>query len=141
MNVFRLRPVLVPWTCHQTGDCCRVPGAVVMTAEERTAIEQAAPSRIGLMAWTVSPDGLHELSAGPCPLLDGNRCSVYDARPYNCRRFMCGRVEPEKERFEDGPNGCLNFTQRLGDRRFRSHARQVQTKARVWADAHGWGAR
>ena len=31
---------------------------------------------------------------GACPFLDasGKRCSVYEARPFGCRTFFCGRI-------------------------------------------------
>lgn len=141
--VYRLRPVMVPWTCHRTGDCCTIPPFVLMTAAEKAAIIAATTRRL---VWMVK-DGWAALQAAPCPLLDRDAdglavCSVYDVRPLNCRRFACGRVSPETEAYETDANGaCLNMTERLAySKPFRSWAKRLQRQAQVWADTHGWGA-
>lgn len=141
--VLRLRPVLVPWTCHRTGDCCTIPPFVLMTTAEKAGIVAATTKRL---TWMVK-DGWAALQAAPCPLLERDAdglavCSVYDVRPYNCRRFACGRVSPEREAFEMTPDGvCLNMADRFAQSKpFRSWAKRLQRQAHAWADAHGWGA-
>jgi len=143
MDVLRLRPVVVPWTCHSSGDCCTQTATVVMTAQERAEIEAVSDRAL---SWSQTADGFESLAAGPCPLLDRDesgkaRCTVYAVRPYNCRRFLCGRVSPEREAYEATPSGqCLNTVDRLAQSRpFRSFARKVQRQAQAWADTHGWG--
>jgi len=138
----RLRPVTVPWTCHRSGDCCTIPPFVMMTAEERAVIESATDRAL---TWMVK-DGWAALRAAPCPLLDRDEdgkavCSVYDVRPYNCRRFACGRVSPETEAFELADGACLNMADRVAQSKsFRSWARRLQRSSQVWAQAHGWGS-
>lgn len=140
--VYRLRPVSVPWTCHRTGDCCEQQPFVLMTTEERAEIEAATDRQVTWMA----KDGWSALQAAPCPLLDRDEdglavCSVYDVRPYNCRRFACGRVSPETEAYESDAQGRnVNMMERLATSRpFRSWARRLQRQGQQWALAHGWG--
>lgn len=83
-----------------------------------------------------------ELLCKPCPFIsDQNLCLVYDVRPFNCRRFMCGRVDIEKESFEGtGPMGCENLSDRLATSRrfmefFKSRERAL---VKDWAIPHGW---
>lgn len=139
--VYRLRPVMVPWTCHRTGDCCTSQPYVLMTTEEQQGVIAATTKQL---TWMVK-DGWAALKAAPCPLLERDAqglavCSVYDVRPYNCRRFACGRVSPETEPYETGASGeCVNMTDRLTQSKpFRSWARRLQRQAQDWADAHGW---
>lgn len=138
---FQKRPVEVPWTCDQRGDCCKKFPTVVMTAEERDVIlNSVGPEVEAILKWRPDPTpGFVQLKAQPCPLLaaDGS-CSVYDVRPYNCRRFMCGRVGDEA--WEVNPDGsCHNLTARLAQSRpFRRYVELVQRRAGRWALAHGW---
>lgn len=123
-----------------------------MTHAERTAIEQADASP-RLLTWLPHADRRFiRLQAAPCPLLttdDQGRaaCSVWAVRPYNCRRFLCGRVDVTQELFEPEPSlpelgrlGCRNLSDRLGQSlRFREHYRTCQRHAqREWAESHGW---
>lgn len=80
--------------CHRCGNCCRVGrGQVWATAEEVGAM--AARLGIGLEGFTArflrQVDGrlsLREEADGSCSLLQGqNRCTVYEARPEQCRTF------------------------------------------------------
>lgn len=116
-----------------------------MTVAERAEIEAAAPS--AALLWADVPEtGLVRLLAlgGSCPLLvrhaDGTAsCSVHAVRPYNCRRFICGRPSLD-EPFEQGPDGCQNLNDRLAQSLdfhefYRANQRRAQ---RAWADAHGW---
>ena len=83
------------FVCHGCGACCRWPGIVRLTDEdiralaafldvtEETFIQQSttlAPDRRSLIL--AMPDTL------PCRFLtEDNRCSVYPARPRQCREF------------------------------------------------------
>lgn len=139
--VFQRLPIEVPWSCDQRGDCCKKYKTVVMTTEERAGILDVVPSELGrALLWRDhQTPGFVELQAQPCPLLaaDG-RCSVYDVRPFNCRRFICGRVGDEPwEANADGT--CSNLTVRLAQSRpFRRFYQLVQRRAGRWALAHGW---
>jgi Fe-S-cluster containining protein len=88
------REVKGKFRCTRCGACCRWTGSVLLTdrdiacmAEKLNLTEQAfidrytrlAPNRIQL-ALTERPDG-------SCCFLSGNRCSIYAARPVQCRSF------------------------------------------------------
>lgn len=134
------RPIARDWTCQRSGDCCRSLPAVVMTRQEVDAI-LAHPAAAGRsLRWSKEPaSNFWALAAAPCPLLDGNACSVYTARPYNCRRFGCFRPDPRSEPLELEDGACRNFLDRFGaSRAVRRAAAALQRKAQRWAVAHGW---
>jgi Fe-S-cluster containining protein len=153
------RPIKLPWTCHQTGDCCRTKTPLTVTAEERTLLEAQGNLATRPPVFTLHPDEeaqrealrargemiwpevkFYQLERGPCPFLAGSSCIVYDSRPFNCRRFMCGRVDPTQESFEEGGEmGCYNLQDRiLTSARFEEFAAANQRRAQKWALEHGW---
>jgi Fe-S-cluster containining protein len=88
--------------CTGCGECCRWSGSVLLTDCDIAALashlglsEQAfidrhtrlAPNRIQL-ALLDHPDG-------SCSFLKGDRCSVYAARPEQCRSFPFAWSVPE----------------------------------------------
>ena len=94
--------VLKQFRCTGCGDCCRWTGAVLLTESdilrlathlglsEQEFIElhtRLAPNRIQL--------ALLDQADGSCAHLDGNRCSVYEARPEQCRTFPYAWRVPE----------------------------------------------
>lgn len=112
-----------------------------MTDEERQLILDTLPTDKGAtLRWREHATmGFVELRAQPCPLLaDDGKCSVYEVRPFNCRRFMCGRIGDEP--WESNPDGsCQNLTSRLAQSRpFRRFYALVQRRTSRWALAHGW---
>ena len=130
------------WTCHRSGDCCLGP-SVVITPEEQAALEQARPD---VPVWTEPrPDGFVTWKQPHgCPMLardvDGKaRCTAYEVRPLNCRRFHCFRDEGEPFR-GGGPLGCQNLTDRLtSNRHALAFYRTAQRFAhKEWGAAHGW---
>lgn len=101
-----------------------------MTGRERAALWAARPEVV--TTWRMSPDvGFVELVAGPCPYFDG-ACTVYDVRPYNCRRYLCGREDGEP--WADGAVPVRFLTD---PGMTRLYARN-QAAAQGWAVAHGW---
>lgn len=155
------RPIAIPWTCHQTGDCCRSIGGLTVTAKERDILEaRSASARVpleflphpddaaritaakaeGRMDWT--PPAFYILQTKPdCPFIsDTNQCLVYDARPFNCRRFLCGRVDVSRESLEQGgPMGCYNLSDRIDTSlRFMEFYKSHERHAMQWARQHGW---
>lgn len=121
------------WTCVRDGACCTIPAEVVVTPEEAQAMI-AHPRAAGIDArWQVRSDGLIALQARPCPFYQQKACVVYDTRPYNCRRFMCGRRDVQAEAFTENPVPMI-----LADRGLRRTARRLQDKAQRWARTHGW---
>ena len=143
MRTVPLRPIAADWTCQRDGACCRQPAAVVMTPAERDLLLARRPDLA--TRFTDRPDGGVALQARPCPLLATDAhgravCTVYDVRPYNCRRFGCYRPDPATEPYEEGPDGeCLNLVERvLQSRAVRRDYAQHQRRAQRWADRHGW---
>lgn len=80
--------------CTGCGTCCRWTGSVLLTDRDIAAMAAAlalseqefidhhtrlAPNRIQL--------ALTDHSDGSCSFLEGDRCSIYDARPEQCRSF------------------------------------------------------
>lgn len=108
-----------------------------MTQSERTEIERAVPSGVVLSFVTHEDSRFVRLMAHPCPLLTSeDRCAVYAVRPYNCRRYACGREDVTAEPFDASPVPARFYA----DRDFRRQAVRIERKAQRWADAHGWGA-
>lgn len=143
MATIPLRPIVAEWTCQRDGACCRLTAAVVMTPAERDLLLARRPDlaeRFGAAA-----DGFVALQARPCPLLETDAagravCTVYDVRPYSCRRFGCYRPDPAQEPYEEGPDGeCRNVVDRVMQSRDvrRAYALQ-QRKAQRWALRYGW---
>jgi len=87
-------------------------------------------------------DRFRVMTLHPCPFLsDQNLCLVHDIRPYNCRRFMCGRVNVQRESYETDQQGsCLNLADRMETSlRFAEFYNAAERRAqKEWAKSHGW---
>lgn len=113
----------------------RYPTFTILPAEEE---ERERLRASGVM---VLPEvRFYLLERGPCPFLADKSCLIYHDRPFNCRRFMCGRVDPRQESFEEGgPMGCFNLQDRIEtSARFEEFAAANQRRAQKWALDHGW---
>ena len=141
LAVVQERPIAAHWRCQQSGDCCSKPADVLMTTQEAAGILQQTAGTVSLDFRKVA-DGFVALKAHPCPLYDAiyQVCTVYDIRPYNCRRFACMRPDPKTEPWEStAADGCANRDDRLSQSRIvRRQLKQIQAKAQPWARAHGW---
>lgn len=106
-----------------------------MTPQERQAIEAVTDRAL---TWRVSAVDARfvELRAQPCPLLNADgTCSVYAVRPFNCRRFLCGREATEA--WDQAPR--LGVPLRVvTDRAFRRQYAVNERHAQRWARSHGW---
>lgn len=139
------RPTAHKWRCSRSGDCC-LNVDIRLTVSEGAAL-QAATSKPLLFNTREARDGWLRLTAdGACPLLqreaDGSAtCTAWESRPYQCRRFMCGRPDPSTEPYEiGGPMGCKNLSDRIDQSLhfaefYRTNQRHAQ---REWAIHHGW---
>ena len=111
-----------------------------MRTEEWRELADRVPQRAVTLDRSREAKGWIALKAAPCPFYDyGERaCTVYDVRPYNCRRFMCGRWDVTKEPFIDSRTAML--TKIAADNDLRWSFRRMMTAAIAWAVAHGWTA-
>lgn len=130
------------WTCHRSGDCCTQPKSVAMTFAERRELEAVATKLELILQWRAGDRPLFtELVARPCPFFlageTGGTCQAYDVRPYNCRRFMCGRDETLAGPFDAHAVEGIPMRVLTSDT-LRSDYAANQVSARPWADAHGW---
>jgi len=86
--------ILKQFECRGCGECCRWSGSVLLTdgdiadlahhlgVSEQEFIDchtRLAPNRIQL--------ALLDQADGSCAFLEGSRCSIYEARPEQCRSF------------------------------------------------------
>lgn len=105
------------WTCTRCGECCRTEPAIAVSDAERALLEAR---RDGLVFQPDHRPGYWQMQAGPCPFYaDG--CTVYDIRPYNCRRYASLK----------GFTGSARDAQRVRV----LYQRRAQTR---WGHAHGW---
>lgn len=113
-----------------------------MTTMEAARIFERVPKTTQI-TFHVPKEHFVAIQARPCPLYDATEktCTVYDIRPYNCRRFACMRPEPSVEPWRENEHGsCLNLLERIAQSRIvRRLMKQIQGKAQPWARAHGWG--
>jgi len=77
--------------CRQCGECCRVTEVQLAERDvEHMARFLGLSEKQFLADYTAKSDDneliLRRTSAG-CVFLDGNECTVYEARPGNCERF------------------------------------------------------
>lgn len=68
------------------GECCRSFTDVELSWEEFERLQKLGASRLQLALF-----GPHRLLIDyNCEFLREGRCSIYEARPEICRRFICG---------------------------------------------------
>ena len=137
MHVPTVRAIDPQWTCQRSGDCCTKPREVTMTQEERLEVLRHGPEGI-VTHWRDAGHGFVALKAQPCPFYLFNTCTVYEYRPYNCRRFACMRPDVEAEPFEvDGGNLWKRLKKSSVARKLYF---KIQKDAQAWAVEHGWKA-
>lgn len=84
----------VRFECQGTGRCCVSHGAhgyvyLTLADRRRLAMWLGIPTRDFTRRYCDKTDGHFHLKEvnGPCRFLDGVRCSVYEARPTQCRTW------------------------------------------------------
>lgn len=110
-----------------------------MTVQERDVLMPAVPHGARL-AWAPEPDPrlVRLLTPQGCLLLardaDGQAvCTVHAVRPYQCRRFMCGR-----DSCDEPVEIAAVPAKVLQSRDLRRQYARNQNRAQVWALDHGW---
>lgn len=76
--------------CTRCANCCKVVGPVLGPVDvKRLAAAQGIPVRKFRARYLGPADGERgeKFCAKPCPLLEDNRCTVYEHRPRDCRSF------------------------------------------------------
>ena len=129
------------WTCLRSGDWCRNELVEMTWAERRTVEASAKGLGIGGLQWRAGErPSFTSLVARPCPFLAEDQglasCQIYESRPYNCRRFMCGR-DDTTERFDAGAIQGIPLRV-LTSAALRADYAANQAAAQEWADSHGW---
>ena len=104
--------------CRTCAECCRVTEVQLVERDvEHLARYMGMPKQKFLDEYTtVDSDGAlilkrTDTGKGPCVFLDGNDCTVYDARPGNCERFPhllrgAGSLESRMWDFADRATYC-----------------------------------
>lgn len=84
----------VRFECQGTGRCCVSRGSVgyvylTLADRRRLARHFQIPTREFTRRYCSKTDGHFHLNDtdGPCQFLDGTQCSVYEARPTQCRTW------------------------------------------------------
>jgi len=83
--------------CQQCGSCCRWSGHVLLSESDIAQLSAAAGlseetfiARYTVLAANRRQLSLADASDGSCVLLESGRCSLYGARPSQCRDFPYG---------------------------------------------------
>jgi len=130
------------WACQRSGDCCRDVKIVTMTHAERRVVAAAA-DRLGLrLHWRAGDrPSFTNLVARPCPFFseDEKACRIHSERPYNCRRFMCGRSDLSESYRQGGIVSGVPMRV-LKSAELHADYAALQRESQAWAEAHGWSA-
>ncbi len=106
--------------CTECGKCCTgAPGFVWITEEEMLAMAQHLKIELGLFKkkFTRQRDNRYALiekksTNNSCIFLEGNRCSIYKARPKQCRTFPWWQENLNtKESWERAAVDCEGITE------------------------------
>ena len=107
--------VFKQFKCSGCGECCRWTGSVLLTGSDLPRLaahlglsEQGFIDRHTRLAPNRQQLALLDQADGSCALLEGNRCSVYEARPEQCRIFPYAWSVPE---------GCPELDKLLADQK------------------------
>jgi len=101
--------------CRACGECCRVTEVQLAERDvEHLARHLGIPTKRFLEEYTATGtegEPILRRTASGCVFLDGNDCTVYEARPGNCERFPhllrgSGSIESRMWQFVDRATYC-----------------------------------
>ena len=94
--------------CTKCGNCCREVYPFLSSADESRLVEGLMNSGRAIPALqSEGGDERRTFCAKPCPMLEGDRCSVYEFRPDDCRNY------PHLDR-PDFLGGSVGFIENYG---------------------------
>ena len=80
--------------CQNCGTCCRWSGSVLLSEKDISSLAThlALPEEVFIEQYTQLASNRIQLALvdqadGSCIFLKGDRCEVYEARPWQCRSF------------------------------------------------------
>lgn len=76
--------------CEKCGECCRVSDPIIVDIEDLVRISEFLGVTLDVVIANYTKTlktGQLSLRTNPCPFLSNNECSIYPARPMNCRLF------------------------------------------------------
>ena len=75
--------------CQKCGNCCRVMRPILKEPDIKRLADHLSVSNDELEDQYLVEDEDNDIifNAQPCPFLSGNSCSVYEARPNDCRSY------------------------------------------------------
>lgn len=86
--------ILKRFSCSGCGECCRWPGSVVLTEQDIAVLsDHLEMESVAFIArhTRLAPNRKHlallDQQDGSCAFLQGDQCSIYAARPEQCRTF------------------------------------------------------
>lgn len=86
--------ILARFSCSGCGECCRWSGSVVLTENDIAVLAahlDMEPDEFIARHTRLAPNrkqlALLDQQDGSCAFLQGDRCSIYEARPQQCRTF------------------------------------------------------
>ena len=102
------------FSCTGCGECCRArngkPSWVYVTIDERRRLAQhlKLPTSVFTQRYCEKSNGFFHLRhpTSDCVFLDGARCTVYAARPGQCRTFPFWRENMSPQAWEQTAREC-----------------------------------
>lgn len=117
---------MAPFSCANSGDCCRFAQTGRQPYLTQLEIEALRP-------WQGRAPSKRLPQVGDCVFLDdAGRCKVYASRPFGCRTFFCDNREGPKRFPRDDVNRMARELAELSQRHY-PEARETRPIGRVFS--------